>query len=530
VTIPVVFINPTGDTHRGAWWDQTIVEHMIHQSRHNLATYEGSLHDVPNSDGIVLVVHAESDHADTPETETRIQVLNERLARYRWVLLIVTSDETDRWPWWTIKSTGRMIVWRQHPTTSVADRALPLGPPPHAIDMPPPPSEPRNQDWFFAGQVTHRRRTECVETLRTMTNGDLVETEAFLTGLPIDEYMRRTADAMFIPCPSGPWTADTFRLYEALESGCVPIVDTGPYRDIDATEWRAPFPVVSDWGEYPTLDVALGDDWRQTQVVCESWWQRTKRNLVAQFDGDITDLSGVDLGGFTVIVSTSPIPSHPDTRILAETVESVLTRCDADVIVAADGVRPEQADMTDRYLAYLREVVRLSRTDWKGRVWVDYTGEWLHQAGTTRRALANVWTPAVLFVEHDTPLIGDIPFDDLSDCLGMFDVIRLHHEASIHPEHAHLNHGPLVTVGDLSFQPTVQWSQRPHLATVAAYWRIMERFSESSRTMIEDLIHSTAQTEGWEWMRTAIFHPVGGIKRSTHLDGREGASKYEMRF
>lgn len=540
MTIPVLFLNPGSTVHRGVWWDQTIVEWMLRESRHDLTTYEGSWAGVPNTDGIVLVIHAES---GTDPTE-HIAKLNERLARYRWVLLIVTSDETDRWPWWTIQGTGHMIVWRQHPTTSTPDRILPLGPPPHAIDMPSP-DGPRDLDWFFAGQITHDRRRECADALRGVPHGEVVETDAFLTGLPVDEYMSRLATARVAPAPSGPYIADTFRLYEALESGCVPIADPGPaerWTDPEAVvramsyhrrafHTPAPYPVAA-WSDQTLATIKECTRDPGWAVTCEAWWQLEKRNLTRRFDADLSRLSGSELGGLTAIVTTSPIPSHPDPAITVETVESILERVPdgTDVIVAADGVRPEQSHMADDYHAYLAHIVRMSRTTWKGRAWVDYTGRWGHQANTTRHALNHVWTPFLLFAEHDTPLIGDIPFDRLTAALDVFDVVRLHHEASVHPEHRHLNHGPLVGVGPDTFQPTVQWSQRPHLARVETYRRILDEFPSSSRTMIEDKLHSVAQVKGWRWLRTAIFHPDGDIKRSTHTDGRAGEPKWQMVF
>lgn len=533
--IPVLFVNPGGMVHRGVWWDQALIEWMIRHSNHDLVTFEGGWSGVPDTAGIVLVVHAES--GTWPDID--IARLNERLARYQWVLLVITSDETDRWPWWTIRSTGRMITWRQHPTTSTPDRPLPLGPPPHAIDMPPS-DRPRELDWFFSGQVTHARRRQCVDAIRGFPHGELVETDAFLTGLPVDEYMARLASARVAPAPSGPHTPDTFRLYEALESGTISIVDYGPVRDNDTDQMRDaaywyrtmpgfPAPQV-DWQAGVNLTELARDE--SLRVRCEAWWQLEKRGLARRFDSDLTELSGVQPFGpqFTAIVTTSPIPSHPDPSITVETVESILARANCDIIIAADGVRPEQADMTDDYLAYLAAIVRKSRTDWNGRVWVDYTGQWTHQAGTTRRALQHVYTPALVFLEHDTPLVGDVPFGRLVPALTVFDVIRLHHEAEIHPEHRHLRVGPLVTVGEDRFQPTLQWSQRPHLATVATYRRLLLEFSATSRTMIEDKLHSVAQVNGWRWLRTAIYHPEGDIKRSTHLDGRQGAPKFDMQF
>lgn len=541
MSIPVVWINYNDTTtHRGAWWDQTIVETMLADSRHNLTHHVGSWQSVPPTDGVVVVTPG---HYDAEG----IARLNGHLERRRWAIIIVTSDEEDTFDWSQISVPhGRRIVWKQHPTTSTPDRILPLGPPAHALDIDP--ADSRGLAWVFAGQITHERRQQMARALTGLAGGTFVPTDRFLDtehGVTTDRHMALLQRSRYAPAPSGPNTPDSFRLYEALEAGAIPIVDDGPIRHpdefvrtlmsstyFDRAFWTPPpFPKVSDW--HDAVDIIQDTDplaEETLRLACESWWQLEKRNLARRLDADITTLSGVEVGGMTAIVTTSPVPANPSASHLTETVASILNRSDCDVIVAADGVRPEQDDQTDDYLRYLRTVVGLSRTDWSGRVWVDFTGEWLHQAGTTARALRSVWTPHVLFAEHDTPLVGEIPFDGIAEALDVFDVVRLHHEASILPDHRHLNHGPPVTIGGVAFQPTVQWSQRPHVARRDAYDRIMDMFPPSARTMIEDRLHGEAQTHPWTWLRTAIYAPDGDIKRSTHSDARGDQPKYEMRM
>jgi hypothetical protein len=159
-------------------------------------------------------------------------------------------------------------------------------------------------------------------------------------------------------------------------------------------------------------------------------------------------------------------------------------------------------------------------------------GEFVHQAEATRRTLDRVHTPLILFVEHDTPLIGEIPFGQLGDAVKQEDlIIRLHHEAAVHPEHVHLNAGPLRTAAGVPVQPTVQWSQRPHLARHMKYEALINTyFTPESRTFIEDKMHGIAHHDRWEQWRLALYHPEGDIKRSTHTDGRAGASKFDVVF
>ena len=55
----------------------------------------------------------------------------------------------------------------------------------------------------------------------------------------------------------------------------------------------------------------------------------------------------------TVLIPTSPIPSHPDTAILDETIANIRKYTDAVIIIMADGVHESLAHRTKDYEAYL---------------------------------------------------------------------------------------------------------------------------------------------------------------------------------
>jgi hypothetical protein len=238
----------------------------------------------------------------------------------------------------------------------------------------------------------------------------------------------------------------------------------------------------------------------------------------------------------TVLIPTSPIPSHPSTKIIEETVASVRFHLpDAPIVVMCDGVRAEQEHRRGDYVAYLEQVAWLSGHEW-GNVAPLVADDHQHQANMTRRALEQVTTPLVLFVEHDTPLVTDEPIDWaavtgvlLADEL---DVVRFHHEALILEPHQHLMVDSAVAkIGGCPVLRTVQWSQRPHVARSDYYRRIIgDHFPATGRTMIEDRMHSVCQVQPWDNNRLAIYAPGANLKRSLHSDGRDGDPKYEMTF
>lgn len=249
------------------------------------------------------------------------------------------------------------------------------------------------------------------------------------------------------------------------------------------------------------------------------------------------------MSDITVVVPTSPIPIHPGSAILRETVDSVRHHLpDAEIFLCFDGVRPEQAEMQGDYDEYTRRALWHADHEW-GNVCPFVFDQHLHQSGMMHKVLPEISTPLLLFVEHDTPLVTDAEID-WRECMwalkgGVSNLVRFHHEAAIPDEHQHMMHGPeSLDAPSGEYWPlmrTSQWSQRPHLATTALYHRVMGEFSPDSRSFIEDRMHGVVDEGyrrhglmGWNPWRLHIYHPEeGSIKRSYHLDGRAGGPKYD---
>lgn len=240
----------------------------------------------------------------------------------------------------------------------------------------------------------------------------------------------------------------------------------------------------------------------------------------------------------SVLIPTSPIPSHPNTSIISETISTVRTHLpDSEIILMIDGVREEQEHLKKNYEEYIRRILWLSNNKW-GNVTPLLFDEHTHQANMTRKALTLVKTALILFVEHDTPITPDreIPFSHLSEAIlgGEANMIRLHHEALVLDVHQYLMIGE--PEGDL--WATYQWSQRPHLASTGFYRNMIEEyFPPNAKTMIEDNMYGKLEEAyrhqgkaGWNRFKVWLYYPPGDIKRSYHLDGREGEPKFEDTF
>lgn len=467
----------------------------------------------------------------------RVGDINALLDRLPWALVCVTSDEERRFPVAQLRHPN-MRLWLQYPRQEdAADGYLPVGYPPHFRALLPERAT-RTWDWVFAGQVNHRRRRECVDALASLPGkGHVAPSAGFTQGLDFREYAELVADARAVMCPSGPQSADTFRVWEALDAGALPVVDGRTPTEDASWLWErllagpVPFPVVDDWSEVPAVS--------PSPVDVTAWWSDWKRRFCQRIGAAIHELSGIERTPepVTVLIPTSPIASHPATDIIEETIASVrFHHPDAEIIVMCDGVRPEQEHYRPRYAEYLERLAWLALRD--GRILPVVHGEHLHQAEMTRRALDLVDSPLVLFVEHDTPLVTDEPIDWpalQAACLSEVDLVRFHYETWVHPEHEHLmlDVEP-QDVADAPLLRTVQWSQRPHLANTGWYRKVVnDNFPPGYVGMIEDRMHSVVHTAwrefglaGWDRYRLAMYAPRPNLKRSLHLDGRGADEKW----
>lgn len=558
--IPVFFRSYKSETPNYGYWDYQMIEDVLSGELWNCVDgyeYEFNYDNLPlgfDVRGGVVVIPARY-HFD------KVEEINEDIKGMDWVVLILVGDEDGAFPTEKIVHPNKKVyLMLPHKARENVDRYIPNGYPANTRERMKKFGEEylrKEKGWFFAGQVTHKRRKECVKELRSIprevNNGLLIETEAFTQGVPLDEFQKFMVSSKVAICPSGAVVPDSFRLYEALEGGCFPIVDNkSPNDEVDDFwklvfgDFELPFMLVNSWKDIVGSINFHNDVYPHTANRVFAWWMKVKRDYCYGLRDDIASLGNHSKGEslkdkISVIIPTSFIKSHPSTEIIEEVIRSVRERLpDSEIFLTFDGLRSDHEVYKSQYEEYIRRMLWKCHHEYHNVLPIVFESH-KHQIGMAREVINMVRTPLVLYVEHDAPLCEEIPFEELSGIIlrGEGNVIRLHHEALILAVHKFLmlDQEPIM-IGGLPMVRTGQWSQRPHLASTEFYRKILfEFFKPEAYGMIEDGILGRVQESffkrgqaGWNENKVMIYAPERDMKRSYHLDGRGSESKFEETF
>lgn len=458
----------------------------------DMAFLDDLLRDLPDSERQVFIIPGAYQFDKVAE-------INEELSKHSKVLVFITSDEEGKFPCDQLHHID-MVHFCQY---GHCKRPFPIGYTTETrkhlkqIGL-----KEKTIDTFYAGQLNSYERKRLFAQAAMGDNNVLLGTNGFSKGFPPEVYYDYMAQATSVLTPGGWVSPDSFRFYEALEAGCIPVGFPEYARKL--------FP------DMPGEFFGSNNQWF-------AWWIGKKMQLRQQ----IKDTLGIK-EALTVVVPTSYIPSHPSTEIIDQTIASIRHHTGSDIILTIDGLRPEHEEMSNDYTEYIRRLLWKCNFEYEN-VYPILFDSHTHQVGMMKEALKHVATELVLYVEHDTPLVTDesIDWQFLISAIMRNDanVIRFHFEAKIPEEHEYL----MVHDKDMPYLvATKQWSQRPHLARTEFYRGIMRLFSENANCFIEDFIHGRAQEGNWDDWRIFIYSPDPiNIKRSLNLDGRAGGAKYD---
>ena len=106
--------------------------------------------------------------------------------------------------------------------------------------------------------------------------------------ISVDEMSDIFSSTEFMPCPNGFFHPETYRLYEALECECIPIVESA-YNYYDRLFPGNPFIKINKWSDAkPILKGWDLDQIKQKKEQLKIWWNKYKEELQEFIKNKIT--------------------------------------------------------------------------------------------------------------------------------------------------------------------------------------------------------------------------------------------------
>jgi hypothetical protein len=288
LVIPVVW--HAQQEGRGRYNSTAMLNDMLDLHRYRCEHFPGNPY-MGHFEGAVVVVHGGREIGE-------LDRLNKDIEKMKWVLLIFLGDEESSFPAEQVVHP-RKKVWVQEPIPGrhdFANRYMING---YGHDRGKYLVQcEKDLDWFFGGQVTHWRRQACVDALQKIDHGGfLIETRGYHQGISLDEYYRTLCRAKIVACPSGPFSPDAARVWDALEAGAVPILDDLSPSRSQPGFWRHvlgkhPFPVVTQWSTLPELIPAVLQDWEMLATAAQHWWREYQYKFFQWLGEDLNELRG----------------------------------------------------------------------------------------------------------------------------------------------------------------------------------------------------------------------------------------------
>ena len=139
----------------------------------------------------------------------------------------------------------------------------------------------RTDKWSFIGTPHKSSRQDLLFQLSKIKPHFIHSTKEFNDKSTINAYEMGEIllNTKFAPCPNGFFHPETYRVYEALECGCIPIVESS-YHYYDRLFPDNPFLKINKWIEAKDIIFKWEEDKiEKKKEECKTWWLNFKTNL-----------------------------------------------------------------------------------------------------------------------------------------------------------------------------------------------------------------------------------------------------------
>ena len=145
----------------------------------------------------------------------------------------------------------------------------------------------RNYKWSFLGTTHGSSRYDLLDKHKNIMPNFINLTEDFSGKKSMDtnDYYKILNNSIFAPIPHGYFHPETYRLYEALEAGCIPIIEN-PFQFFDNFLPNNPLLSVNSWEDSSTIIKKYLENKKDIEILrnkINDWWTQHQENLKETF-------------------------------------------------------------------------------------------------------------------------------------------------------------------------------------------------------------------------------------------------------
>lgn len=152
------------------------------------------------------------------------------------------------------------------------------------------PATNRKYIWSYVGERWDHNRNIMASAMRTVPNGLLYVVHHNGPRMSVVDMSKLYRSSIFVPCPRGAISMDNFRVTEALEAGCIPIVERNDYW-LKMHGPDCPILQINDWNEVPVIISNLYREraaLENLRMLCFNWWNKRKQLITTQVENLIS--------------------------------------------------------------------------------------------------------------------------------------------------------------------------------------------------------------------------------------------------
>jgi len=262
------------------FWDVDWVEYLFRNIPHDTVENTDRANYYENSIVIDTVCYSSAEH------RTYCQEMARRGIKFG---LIDLGDETNTSPLDTYTQPEFVIRSMYRPDVVGNVLQIPLGfSKGFNVTSPNLKSTERRLLWSFVGHRWDPTRQAMYEEMKNIGPGLCHVVGQTGERMSVHDMSNVYKDSIFVPAPRGWFTIDTYRVTEALEAGCIPIIEASDY-------WRQlyreeiPCIKICQWGDTQALRIvssmASNADYLESiRVQCSDWWTKIKQRTTDEVE------------------------------------------------------------------------------------------------------------------------------------------------------------------------------------------------------------------------------------------------------